>query len=573
MTREQLAQLLFAEAADPLGAVRWNIAEIRRLLGDPEALRGDAIRLELPAGAVVDVSVLTLGTWHEALQMPGLGQDLLAGMSFSSSPAFEAWLLSERLHLQSATEAVLREAAHARLAAGEWETAVSLATRLLALNPFSDASQALLIRGLAAKGDLPAAMRQQASCVELFRRELGVEPGPDVMHALDDSRQTITVPAPTRRAAIAAQIEAGEAAVHAGAIEAGLVCLRRAIAESQEAAEDELQARALLAFGSALVHAARGRHEEATTTLQCCILIAARAGAATAAAAYGELAWMECNAGRYERAEVAIAHAAEHLGAGASGQAYLRLGLGACRLSQGRYRESTEFTTTALQQSERDGDIEVTVLSLTQLGLGWLLQGDVAGAKKVLEEAVEMCRSARMVKLVPYPESLLAEVHLTTGDLDRAADLFERAFALGCQLADPCWEGLSRRGIGLIAARRGEMERALAALEDAYDRAGRHPDSDQWIVAYILDALCATAIEAGRRPAKAVKDLESLAARTGMREFLVRAYWHRFRMGERAAGEAARLLATEVDNPALHGLVQLAPSPPQLPGGPRLPVP
>lgn len=568
VTRVQIAQLLFSEAEDPLGAVRWNVAEVRRVLGDPEALRGDSLRLELPPGALVDVNVLTLGTWREALELPGIGQELLAGMSFSSSPAFEAWLLAERRHVEAATEAVLREAAHARLAAGEWEAAVGLATRLLALNPLADSSQALLIRALAARGDLAAALRQRAACIELFHRELGVDPGRAVMDSLDELNRPAGSRLPSGRAAIAAQIEAGEAAVHGGAIDAGLICLRRAIAESQQDSERDLEAHALLAYGSALVHAARGRQEEATTTLQRCLLVAAGIGAAsTAAAAYGELGWMECNAGRYERAEVAIVRAAEALGPLAAARPYHQIGLGACRLSQGRYEESIAVTQAGLQRNEQEGDLGVAVIGLCQLGLVWLLREDLAQARSVLERAVAECRSARMVKLVPYPEALLAEVHLRSGDLDRAAQEFERAFALGCQLADPCWEGLSQRGIGLVAAHRGQTARALSVLEDAWNRAGRHPDSDQWIVAYILDALCAVAIGAGRPDAKALNDLESLAARTGMREFLARAHWHRFKMGDRGAGDAARLLAAEVDNPALHALVHLVGVAPAVGGG------
>lgn len=48
-----------------------------------------------------------------------------------------------------------------------------------------------------------------------------------------------------------------------------------------------------------------------------------------------------------------------------------------------------------------------------------------------------------------------------------------------------------------------------------------------------------------------IGDLEALATRTGMRELATRAYLHRARLGDRAAAEAARVLAAEIDNPAL----------------------
>ena len=43
--RRELAAELFSDAEDPLGALRWSLADLRRSLGVPAALRGDPIRL------------------------------------------------------------------------------------------------------------------------------------------------------------------------------------------------------------------------------------------------------------------------------------------------------------------------------------------------------------------------------------------------------------------------------------------------------------------------------------------------------------------------------------------------
>ncbi|MGH2383130.1 MAG: hypothetical protein ACRDG7_18165 [Candidatus Limnocylindria bacterium] len=48
-----------------------------------------------------------------------------------------------------------------------------------------------------------------------------------------------------------------------------------------------------------------------------------------------------------------------------------------------------------------------------------------------------------------YPQSLLGAVDLAEGRIVEASDAFDSAFALGCQIGDPCWEGLGARGIGL----------------------------------------------------------------------------------------------------------------------------
>jgi DNA-binding SARP family transcriptional activator len=116
-SREHLAELLFPGADDPLGAVRWNLAEIRRLLGASVLSQGST-ELALPPGTFLDVQTLVRGTPQEAVSIPGLGRELLEAMDFGGSPGFEAWLLNERRRLLGAAEAALHDAALDRLAAG-----------------------------------------------------------------------------------------------------------------------------------------------------------------------------------------------------------------------------------------------------------------------------------------------------------------------------------------------------------------------------------------------------------------------------------------------------------------------
>ena len=219
-SREQLARLLFSEADDPLGALRWNLAQLRRLLGEREALQGEQVRLRLPRDTFVDVGTVTRGTWLEGARAAGLGRDLLEGMDFASSPAFESWLLSERRHVKASSEAILREAALARLGSGDPRGAAELAARLVQLNPLEEGFQALLIRTLVLAGEDSAAKQQFEACVALFRKELGVEPGPDVIAATEAAGQASTqataaaATAPTRSGTGAAreQLDAGQAA-------------------------------------------------------------------------------------------------------------------------------------------------------------------------------------------------------------------------------------------------------------------------------------------------------------------------------------------------------------------------
>jgi DNA-binding SARP family transcriptional activator len=130
-SRSELADLLFAAAEDPLGALRWNLAALRRLLGLPDVLKGDPLRLDLPEGATVDMRLLDAGD-PAALDEPGIGQELLTGLSFSDSPMFEMWLVTVRRRLERRSASLLRDAALAASARREHEIAVRYATELVA---------------------------------------------------------------------------------------------------------------------------------------------------------------------------------------------------------------------------------------------------------------------------------------------------------------------------------------------------------------------------------------------------------------------------------------------------------
>ena len=174
----------------------------------------------------------------------------------------------------------------------------------------------------------------------------------------------------------------------------------------------------------------------------------------------------------------------------------------------------------------------------------------------MLDAALVRVSAIGWTTFLPYPESYRAEVDLMAGDVDAAAERFEHAFSLGCQVGDPCWEGLACRGLGLVAAARGDLPRAFEMLDEAPRRCRRLPDTYLWVEAYCLEALCAVGVTHGAASTgQWIDELDRIASRNGMRELLVRATSHRARLGEPGALEAARSLAAEVDNPALAKLV------------------
>ncbi|MEO8024059.1 BTAD domain-containing putative transcriptional regulator [Polaromonas sp.] len=549
VSRKHLAGLMFEDAEDPLAALRWNLSELRRLVGNAE-LRGDQLMLALEPATYIDVKVVAVGAWAQALGVAGLDHELLEGMSFPVSPAFEIWLATERRHLQATAEAVLREASLARMATGALVEATKLASRLVRRNPLDENYQALLVRSLAASGDGVGAARQAAACRELFLRELGVLPGAAIDAAMRTVTDSPTARPATGRAAVIAQLEAGEAAIGAGVLDAGLQCLRRAIVEADAVGEETLRVRTRVALGGALVHAARGRDEEGAMALHEALAIGQDA------AALRELAYVEFLGGRYERAFGWLQKATPLAHEDSAEQARIATVQGAALSDTAHYAAAISTLREAERLAGFAGDSKQISYALSMLGRAFLLQGDFEAAREVLDRSVMLAQQG-WTAFVPWPQSLRAEVDLACGDLVAASERFEHAFALGCQIGDPCWQGIAGRGLGRVAIARGEPQRALEILVDAVERCLVLPDAYLWGKGHALDALCDLAVTQARSQASAwINELQNLAARSGMRELTVRAYLHRQTLGDNASGAAARLLAQQIDNPALHVLVE-----------------
>ncbi|PVG83252.1 SARP family transcriptional regulator [Nocardioides gansuensis] len=554
-TRQWLAELLFSDAADPLNALSWNLSQLRSLLGPDATLGGDPVVLTLAPGSFVDAQALTASSWRHAMDLPGLGCDLLQDMPLGACPGFEAWLLAERRRLAAAAEDVLREAARARLAAGDGVRTVDLAGRLVAANPLDEDAQELLIRGYLAAGDRLAAEQQRDACVALFRRELGAVPGIAVLHAADGpavQRRALSDRAPSRASTVA-RLEAGVSSAQAGASDTAIRLLRQAVDEAESVGDPALRIRARAALGSALVHAVRGRDGEGAQVLLEAIALADLTGTPGAAAqARRDLGYVELLRGRYDRARRWLDDARELSGGDGVERAWTCALTGVVDTDLGRHERALAGFAEALELARAHRDAQVEVWALTFAGRVRLLRRDLAGARASLTAAIDSARSVGWTAFVPLPESLLAEVDLLEGDLHAASGAFEHAHAMAVQLDDPCWEGMAGRGLGLVAAARGDISEGMDRLADARTRCVRVPDAYLWIEGYCLDALCGLAVAHDPRQASQhIDDLEALAARTGMRELVARAYAHRGRLGDQAAAEAAQVLAAEVDNPAL----------------------
>jgi DNA-binding SARP family transcriptional activator len=559
-SRRHLAELLFGEADDPLGALRWSLAELRRALGAPELFAGDPVDTALGDGVEVDLDVLTAGADPERLL--DLDGELLQGLSVAGSPTFESWLVVERHRLASAAEARLRQGALARLAAGQAAAAVAYASRAVARNPLEEGNHELLVRSLAASGDRAAAVAQVAVCEDILRRELGVEASAALREAAAAPAGSPRGRPASGRAAVTSQLDAGRAAIAAGAVQAGIDTLRRACADAAAYPDPALQGRALVALGGALVHSVRGRDEEGAVVLLEAVRLATEAGdRETAVTAYRELGFVEVQAGRRQTAETWLARAEEL--AERDVQLAAVLGVRGMNASDmGDYPAAFRHLRASVERAERGADPRQQAWSLSILARAHLLRDERSQAAAALAGSLELVRAERWMAFLPWPEALNAELDLRAGRVQAAADQLEHAWAMACHLGDPCWEGMCARGLGLLSAARGDSAGAVAWLAEARTRCNRTPDRYQWVSAHVLDAAVGTALDLDdQAEAARLNDaLAAVAARGGMRELVVRAHLHRGRLGDASALATARLLAAGIDNPALAPLLDGVPA-------------
>ena len=556
-SRRQLAALLFGEADDPLRALRWSIAEIRRALGPDGSIVGDPVVLRMPPHTTVDVSVVTRGEWAAAVGLPGLGLEFLEGATFRDSATFEAWLLAERRRLAAATEAIVHEDALSLMSRGNLEDAIGCAVRLIGMNPLDENHQALLIRLYRLAGDNEAARRQFDACAELFVSELGVDPGAAVQAALRTRR--VRVDGTADAASIAATVEAGRSAVGAGAVEAGVQTLRRGVALADTGPSGRLKILARLALAEALVHSLRGQDEEGLAALHDADEVARELhDPELAAEARAEIGYVDFLRARYDRADVWLTDA-RRLGRNSLAMAAKAdMYRGAVESDRGDYPAARRHLSRAVATARSAGEVRLECFALAMLGRFHVLRHDFDAAADSLDLALELCERSHWLAFVPWPQALRGEVELGRTEPELAAAFFDQAFARACQLGDPCWEGMSARGRALAAEATGESDRAFEILADARIRSNRLADPYVWLDAHILDAQCALGLRHGHPETGSwVAALGALASRTGMKEFVVRSLLHAEALGDDNAGHAARLLGAEIDNPALAALLNV----------------
>lgn len=549
-TRSQVSSMLFSEANDPMRALRWSLSELRRMLGPEVHLEGDPLVLRVPEDSLFDVHVVLAGQWEAAIQLPNLGEELLDGFGFASAPHFELWLLAERRHVAAASEDVLREACLGYLGRGEAARAIPLAVSLVALNPYDENHQALLIRSYALSGDTAAAERQFRACTDLFAKELGSAPGLAIRSAV--LAQPDREVEPAGEEAVLAAIESGITAVTAGALEAGVNSLRLGMALADSGGNADLQARARLDLAESLIHSVRGDDEEGAELLHGAMDIAhASRLPEVESKARVELGYTDMLGGRYDRAQRWLDPA--HLGDPDEETAIKALTyLGVVESDRARYERARSLVVEAVERAGAAGLRRRETYAMSMVGRLLFLVGDLSGARDLLAESIDRAEADGWLAFLPWPQAFLGEVMLESGDVDTARQVLRQAFARACQIGDPCWEGVTGRALALLALAEGDAEEGLRIVGDALDRCRRLSDTYKWAEAYVLEARCRLGVLTGSESASAwIEELFDMATRTGMRELQLRAMTLRAEVGEQIDAKAILDLREAIENPRL----------------------
>lgn len=522
VSRQVLVDELFSEADDPMGALRWALAELRRRTGLVDAFGGNPISFSLGDEATADVAEVAAGVVTDNIPEGRF----LQGIDVKGSPGFESWLLVERQRVDGEVLSALRQATLRALSGRQFDRAVALAGTMLRQAPFEEGAHVLLVKTLAASGDADAAVRQAEASEAMFADELGVTASPAIRAA---ARPAIAAPVPgvSVRASAVSLCDAGLAALSAGAADAGIECLRGASAAAEESGDKELLGKCLTELGTALVHSIRGYDDEGAVILASAVDLATTVGAEQIAAkALSELAYVDVLAGRRASAAEYL-QAAGELTTGDPALTAALTGFDAMNLNDwGKLEASAERFSTAVELSRSAGAVRREAWNL---GLGartlFLLER-LDEAVEWTDRSCELAGRERWTAFRPWPESWLAHVHLARGDDPGAVrEAAEGTFALARQLQDPCWEGLAAKTIGLTHLAEGEPATALEWMKNAGSLCRRVTDSYVWIEvdAFLAEAQAALDLgDADRAEAVARRALE-VAAKGSMDGLMARA--------------------------------------------------
>jgi DNA-binding SARP family transcriptional activator/predicted ATPase len=184
-SRAKLATLLWEDSDEPRAreSLRQTLSLLRKALSPAHAgaliAREDAVAFETGALAVDVIEFKRLVASGEPAQLDKAAQlyrgEFLEGFDLRASE-FESWLGMERQRLKEKALAALEKLLAHHVASNGIEPGITIATRLLSLDPLRESAHRSLMEFYRKQGRHAAALRQYRICAEALKKELGVEP-------------------------------------------------------------------------------------------------------------------------------------------------------------------------------------------------------------------------------------------------------------------------------------------------------------------------------------------------------------------------------------------------------------
>jgi DNA-binding SARP family transcriptional activator/class 3 adenylate cyclase len=181
--REKLATLLWEASGEQQArqSLRQALADLRKVLPGENTLIASSEAVTLAHDAI-EVDAIELARLSGSKNAESLEQavalyrgELLEGFN-ARAPAFDDWLALERNRIREQGLTAMASLLEHSLARGANDRAISLALRILALDPLREPTHRALMQLYAKQGRYGSALKQYEICRSVLARELGVAP-------------------------------------------------------------------------------------------------------------------------------------------------------------------------------------------------------------------------------------------------------------------------------------------------------------------------------------------------------------------------------------------------------------
>jgi len=205
-SRDSVANLFWGDRSEERARhnVRQALSKIRSVCGPIIESQGDLLRLDPEHCSVDVVEFLQLADQDDRASLERCldiyADDLLDG-TLPREAEFQRWLLQARERLRHTACDVMDRCVRLLMSGDEYGPAINLLNRRLVMDPACESAHRSLMTILAQMGRRSEALRQYGLCVEALQRELGVEPGADTRALFEALRGTEHEPEPGKPAA------------------------------------------------------------------------------------------------------------------------------------------------------------------------------------------------------------------------------------------------------------------------------------------------------------------------------------------------------------------------------------